>query len=143
MSEIQKADPKARRHAILVLGCSALIGAAAILAFLSYRPALEGWVTEDPAQMRGRLRLVLGALGVLLTAPLAGLAVYLWRLGSRVVQARRFPPPGMAVIRDTPVLWDRDAERRGRWMQLFAALLAVAACMMLGLLWLIAGLVGA
>lgn len=139
MSEIQQADPKARQRAVCIFGCCAVVGVVVILAFLSGRPSLEAWVIQDPAQMGFRLRLVIGTLGFLIAVPLAGLAVYIWRFGSLVRRAKRFPPPGVAVIRDTPILWDRAAQKRGLLLQLLAAFLTVAIGVVLVLLWMLAG----
>lgn len=143
MSEIQQADPKARRRAVYAFVCCAVIGVGVILAFLNGRPTLEAWVIQDAAKRAFRLRLVLGALGVLIAVPLAGLAVYLWRFGSLVMHAKRFPPPGVAVIRDTPILRDRAAQRRGLLLRMLAAFLAVAVGVVLVLLWVLAGFLAA
>lgn len=65
-------------------------------------------------------------------------AAYCWRLGGRMVKSRRFPPPGVPVIRDTPVLHDLDAERRGRRLQMCAVFLVAATCALTVQLWLVA-----
>ena len=58
-------------------------------------------------------------------APIGWFAVHLYRLGARVRRAQRFPPPGVPVVRDTPILSGAKALSRARWMQALAAMLMV------------------
>jgi hypothetical protein len=92
--EIQRADPRARRKALVVLASGALDGLAIILLLESYRPAVVDWISRDPEQMHARLRLMLAVLAAGLAVPVLAFAAYVWRLGGRVVRAERFPPPG-------------------------------------------------
>jgi len=106
----------------------AVIGSVLIAIAEPYRPELAGWLRGHPEALRACLDYAGIVLAALLAGPLLGLAVYSWRLGRRVLAAERFPPPGLAVIHDTAVLCGDAARRRGRGLQIFAALLAFLAC---------------
>jgi hypothetical protein len=71
---------------------------------------------------------------------LVAFAVYTWRLGAQTISAREFPPPGRAVIRDTPVRTGDAALAHGRGLQALAVLLAVAATAIGGMFWWVAAL---
>lgn len=132
MSEIQKADPNARRTGLLIIGVGTVLGVALITTAGELRSDLEDWVKEDP---KVRLRMVMAALMLLTMGPVLGLAVYFWRLGERIVRAERYPPPGFRVVRDTTVVIGQAAGRRGRLMQVFAAVTAVAGLLVAFFLW--------
>jgi hypothetical protein len=61
--------------------------------------------------------------------------IYLFQLGRRSVRARRFPPPGVAVVRDTRVLEGHEGRRRGRLLQVLAGMLIAAALLVPFALW--------
>lgn len=111
------------------------VGAASIVASGYLWPALEKWINSDPSQFLARARLVLLGAALLLVAPLVAIAIWLWRLGARALAGDRFPPPGVAVIRDTPVLTGDAARRRARLAQSFAIFLLAAAGAMAILFW--------
>ncbi len=122
--EIQKADPRELRK-VRIIAVLALTACGIILAgFHSYRSAFIRWFTEDPNAMQGKAYLVTGILA-LLCLPLLFGAVHIGRIGRKVLAARRFPPPGMAVFRDTPVLEGSRAVTRGRFIVLWAILIAL------------------
>jgi hypothetical protein len=114
MSEIQKADPATRRTSLLILGGGAAAGVILLTVAGSFRPAFQSWLEQAP---RGRLTLATVVLAVITSAPLLGLAWYLWRLGRRIGLGERYPPPGYRVIRDTPVVAGALARRIGRLVQ--------------------------
>ena len=135
MSEIQRADPRSRRQVLVVTLVGALIGAVVIMVFTQYRPELAAWLGDSPSESRTRFGVVLAVMAALGGAALLGLAVYLWFFGRRVIRAQRFPPAGSPVVRDTLVLRDRAAIRRGRLFEAFAAAFFVAALGLLFALW--------
>jgi hypothetical protein len=122
MREIQKRDRRAVRQIVIVLAASLVLALIAVAVVGHYRPALEDWIDEDPAA-RLRTLALLGSLGML---PFAAAATYMFRLGYRILQAERFPPPGTAVVRDTVVLRGRAARRRGLLLQALAVFLLLA-----------------
>ncbi len=132
MTEIQKADPRARRRALLIVGAGTLVGVLLLATVDSGRPAFEAWVDAD---RHARSRLVAGALILLMAGPAIAMSVYLWRLGTQIVQSRRFPPPGRRVVRDTPVVIGEAAARAGRWLRILAVALGVSGLLLAVLLW--------
>ncbi len=143
MAQIQKADPRARRRAIITLVLGALIGCGAILLFQHYAPALQDWILQDREKAGTRIAYVLMLFSALSSVPLLAFAVYLWRFGSRVVGAERLPPPGCPVARDTPVLQGPSARRRGRLAQgLAGCLVCLAAALPVIFWWLSISMLG-
>ena len=123
MTEIQKADPKARRNAIVLVLCAMLIGVLFALAFEHYRPVIDDWLSGDPELIVQRFKFVMIILVALIAIPLLLFAAYFWRFGGRIVRAERFPPPGAGVLRDTPIVTGSAARRRGRLLQAITGLL--------------------
>lgn len=132
MEEIQKADPRARRRARVLVAAGTVFGLIFFPLAGSYVPALARWVSRDP---ESRLRLARGALAIAFAVPTVGFAAYFWRLGDSIVRAERFPAPGTAVVRDTVVLRGDRARRRGRSAQVVAGLLALLSAGFLLFLW--------
>src|SRR5262245_46588670 len=133
--EIQKADPGARRRALLVLACAAAIGSLLIAGFEYFKGPFQEWLTSDPAETAFRVRWAVCASTFLLVAPLVCAAVYFWRYGAKVLRAQRFPPPGVRVIRDTPVVSGTGALARGYAIQIVAVCQGAGAVALCLLLW--------
>jgi hypothetical protein len=134
-AELRKADPAARRKALLLWGAGTLVGALLIAAQGWYRGPLESWILADRGRAAGRAALLLGGAATLLIVPLVAFAVYVWRLGARVIAFREFPPPGQPVIRDTPILRGDDAHRHGRGLRAIAIVMLVAAAALIVMFW--------
>jgi hypothetical protein len=130
--ELHKGDPRVRRLALMIVGAGALAGAVLITLAGELRPAFDDWVRRD---LDTRVRIVMAAMVILTSGPLLGLAWYLWRLGREIVQAGRYPPPGMRVMHDTPVVSGNAAARRGRLLQAAAAMLGAGAVVLAALIW--------
>lgn len=135
MAEVRKADPGARRQAVLLVLLGAMVGTLLIVAFERYRTPLHDWLRSEPEQLVDRVKLILFSLAALLSLPLIAFAASLWSTGTRVVTAREFPPPGQRVIRDTPVAVGAPAVRRGRALKVLALFL----CAAIALLWVAIG----
>jgi hypothetical protein len=129
--DVRKADPVTRRLAWTILVAGLCAGAVVIAASELYRVPLKDWVLADPE----RARVALLAIAALLLAPLAAFAVCLWWLGQKVLRVREYPPPGLRVIRDTPVLTGEKAISRGRLLKALGAGLVIAAAVLGVLLW--------
>jgi len=136
--EIQRADPRARCRAAVVLAVGMVVGALLILALDHYQEVLKEWLVSGSEPRADRIKLALIVLAILMAVPLYGVAIYLWRFGGVVMGAQRFPPPGCAVVRDTPILVGPDALRRGRTFRTFAVVLVVAATVIAVALWRVA-----
>jgi hypothetical protein len=130
MNEIQRADPVARRRAVLVVIIGPLVGGITIFAFERYRRPLEQWLLSDPDQLAQRLTPVTVFVAVVITAPLFALAAHLWVRGTSVCRYQRFPLQGERLLRDTPVVRGHAAAVRGRVLQLFAIGLAPIASLL-------------
>jgi hypothetical protein len=117
---IQPADPALRKLAIVALLLAMVLGAIAMLVFRhglvevrQQPPAVaQAWLLSSFAWVSGSACALLSALGV-----------YLWRVGARIRAVGRFPLPGARLLRDTPILHDAAALRRGKVCQGIAAVL--------------------
>jgi hypothetical protein len=132
MNEVQKADPAARRQAVLVIVFATATGALLIAGFEHFREPFLEWLSSEPAETVRRAKLAVYVSAFILSAPVIAFATYLWLLGARVLRAQQFPPPGFRVIRDTPVVGGRGAMIRGHVIQILAVCLGMSAA----LLWL-------
>jgi hypothetical protein len=139
VTEIRRADPAARRRAILLVVLGALGGTLLIAGAAHFRAPLLDSLLSEPRERASRLRLLLLLAAAGLSVPLVLFAAHLWSLGSRVLQARQFPPPGYRVIRDTPVVVGPAAIARGRGLKALALFLGAAAVLLSLLLWRLAG----
>lgn len=125
MNEIQKADPGARRLALLLLAAGTLVGVAAILGAEHLRAPLRDWLLAEPGRLAQRLSWIVLGLGAAAALPALLAAAHLWRVARKAARAHRFPPPGQKVLRDTPVLLGAAAVARARRLRV-AALVACA-----------------
>ena len=142
MSQIQKADPEARRQALLAVIFGAAVGGLLIAGFAHFGEPFRAWLLSEPAETAGRARLALYVSALVLSVPLIAFAVYLWRLGARVLRAQQFPPPGFRVIRDTPVISGPPAMTRGQVIQVLALCLGLAAALLWLFFWWLARTIG-
>ena len=120
MTEIQRADPVARRRALIAAVVIAMGGWAAFFVLQDWLAGLRG---SDPARVRRALEgaMIWGSWVACL--PVAALAVWLWRTGVRIARSGRYPPPGAKVIRDTPVVHGNAARLRATALKLLAIFL--------------------
>lgn len=132
MTDIHEADPIARRRGLWIIAGGAVTGAVLLTVAGELRPEFAAWVTQDVST---RLRIVSAVVTLMIVGPVLGLAAYYWHLGRRTVGAARYPPPGLRVVRDTPIVTGETAHRRGRVMQALAAMLAGASLLVAFLVW--------
>jgi MFS family permease len=119
-NEIQLADPIYRRKVVLALVAGAIIGALLIALF---QHALD-WAASEPERAVTRLGWVVVTL-IPLALPMLLMSRWVWRVGKATVEAGRYPPPSMKLVRDTPVVRGSEATRRGRLVQAVAIMLGV------------------
>ena len=134
MNEIQSADPVARRKAVLLTIAVAFSGLITIRGLTLYKSQLLQWL-ERNIDLLMQTPWMAVAAGFVLVLPLIFAAGYLFSFGRRVCEARRFPPPGYSVIRDTPVREGRSATNHGRIVQVLAVLLALSALTIPLMIW--------
>ena len=107
--EIVRADPALRRQLILVVALVFALGLFALGWLPGELAAILAIARQSPAEARVRTLVVLGALiaPVVLLGIAAGVATV--RRSVLTLRTDRFPPPGMRVFRDTPVVRGRPA----------------------------------
>jgi hypothetical protein len=117
--KIIPADRTYRRKVLIILFLIVLAG----LALFQW---LVPWVNKAALQIEPHKGLAL-AMCVLLVMFIAivSLAVYLAFFGRRVLKNRRFPPPGVKVLRDTRLLEGKPATIRGQIIILLSVLLFI------------------
>ena len=135
MTEIRKADPRARRLGVVLLLATLALGTVVFLTVDRFTGRLREWLLSDPAAADRRLQLVFAAFALAASAPLLAFAVYLWRLGREVIQARMFPPPDRPVAADTPIVEGHSAVKRGRALQTSAVVLTACCVLFWLVLW--------
>lgn len=140
MAEMHHATPGAGRRIAFHVLVASIAGVTLIALFQAAQPALLEWVRADPQSTRSRAQLLIAGLAVLIVAPVVGMAVYMARIGTRIVREQRFPPEGLAMIRDVMVVRGGAAVRKGRVLQVAAAILVVLAALMVLTLWRLATL---
>lgn len=127
MRPVQPADRAARRRAVAVAAVAVVAVAAAIAIGDRW---LAGVLAQAPGEARRSLAGGLRWVAVLASLPIAVFAVYLLWLGRRITRTLRFPPPGLAVLRDTPILEGTRARARGILVQALAVVLFAAALLL-------------
>jgi hypothetical protein len=136
MPEIQKADLNARRKAILIVLVGAVIGSALVMTVQLNRSRIGTWLFAHRGYFLEHPEVVALFFFVLMFPVLAS-AAYQWRFAARTIAARRFPPPGAQVVRNTTVLSGETAVTRGRLLQALAGILALIGLLMPAAIWYI------
>lgn len=134
MAEVQRADPRAQRIALMVVLAGFVAAALLIWGLNAGGPAIAAWLKADPARMHARAQGLLFTLAVIMAGPPILAGAYLLRFGTRVVRGDRFPPPDARLIQDMLVLTGDAARNRGRIAQVAGTVLILAGCVMAGLL---------
>lgn len=133
--EYQRADPAARRRALQKMLPLFLVG-------LLTAVALTTLANRADAGQSVQMLFVMLALLVVICLVMLWPIRRLWLIGRDAGKTQRFPPPGLTVLRDTPVFHGEEARRRGRVMQVFATTLGVFVILTpLALIWLVSALV--
>ena len=124
--EIIHADPRARAITLAVSLAILVLGAVLLWWLGAYQKELLDLVKRNqPAAVAKALRLAdtaacLGGLG------LVAAGVWFARLARRIGRSGRFPPPGMKVIRDTPLRTGAKARAMARVAVAVAVVLLLA-----------------
>ena len=129
------ADQRARRRMMWIVVLGAAAGALLLLCFEWSLPGLRAWLTERPDRTVARARLLLVLTGILTILPVIWFSAYLWLLGQRISNARRYPLPSMLFLRDVQVVSRPAAETRARVVKGMAVFLTAIGLGLLGLLW--------
>lgn len=137
-ARMRSADPGARRKALVALGAALAVGTALIGGRSWYSEPLATWLLEDPALTPSRGRLLLLGTGALVIVPFGLFALYLWRLGARVIRDREFPPAGTVLLRDTEIVVGDAAVAHGRGLRAIAIVVVAAMLGLAVVLWRVA-----
>lgn len=131
-TEIEPANPIARIAfaAIIVLFILAAIGSDAFF------ERIGEWLSEDPDLALERVEEFIAWVAVA-SLPLLIIGVFVFRTGLKSIASERFPPQGMWVLVDTPVISGTRAKWRGRMMLVAAVLIAAVAIGLPAGLWYI------
>ena len=123
--EIVPAD-KTQRRLVLLAALVAVAAAAVLIGVLKQQADTLGETPDDGLHQAAagavRLTAIFSSVG---TAGFAGMGLWFWWLGRKIVRAGRYPPPGMKVVRDTPVRTGAAAGRLAIAAQITGLLLAV------------------
>lgn len=134
MAEIQRADDRSRKAAIVVLVLVLISGVALWMVF-------EQWMAEVrslPVQAaKDSLSRVFALCMGIMVVCVCVVSWHCWQVGERVRHAMRFPPPDMSVLRDTTVLSGQAAVSRGRLLQAFSVILIFCAIGLAVMAWLV------
>lgn len=120
--DIERGDARLRKAAILALLLTLGVGAGAIVGLQHWLDSLR--MRPAPEARQALATALVWSTGAICVVILAA-AVHAWRLGARVRDASRSPPPGMRVIRDTVVLHGSAARCRGQLLQGLAVALVL------------------
>lgn len=137
-NEVQKADPKARRLALVFLAIGAGVGTLLILTVEQHQGTIREQLLAEPTRAPDRIRSAFLISAVLLSTSLVIFAAYFWNLGAKVRRAQGFPPPDVRLIRDTPVVYGEEAAFRARVLQALAMGLLILTGLLLAAFWYLA-----
>lgn len=130
--EVVPADPDARRKRMWI-GAFLVVGAVFLFfALVWFQARLDALVAEvrgagPAAAMQAVEQIRIMTVGLLVVAGAVPLVagLYLGAIARRILEAGRYPYPGMTVLSDTPLLTGDAARRRGHRTLAAALLLAL------------------
>ena len=110
---ILEADPAYRRKMVLALIVLAVLGGAALILTKSVLDGIEALAAVDPDAAIQKIKgLIVGIIAV--NAVLSSVfGLWFVLLAVRVFRSGQFPPPGMKVVRDTPIRTGKKAKVAG------------------------------
>jgi hypothetical protein len=132
VSDIQRADPSARRTALVIVAAAFVLGGIAVPLANLFGPGIDSWFAAD---FENRASEVLRLTALVTSGSAILMAAYLWWVGHRIVRSRRYPPPGLPMLYDTPVLTGVPAESRGRLMRTVALVIGISGILLGVFLW--------
>jgi len=133
---IQKADPKERRKAIVSVIIGAIAGTSLFFLLELALGNVSLWIQKNALFLV--VHHYVGFLAMLvLVSPILWITIYLILFTKKIIISQRFPPPNMPVIRDVRVLEGKSAVRRGRLLQVLCWFILIPAAMIPFLVWFI------
>lgn len=134
MAEIQRADDRRRKVAIIVLVAVLISGVVLWVVFEEWMMAMRSLPVEAA---RTSLSKVFSLSMAIMVLCVCGAGWHCWRVGERVRRSLRFPPPDATVVRDTMVLSGQAAVSRGRLLQVLGVILILCAICLAVMSWLV------
>lgn len=125
MSDVRQGNPRARSRELRLALIIFVLGLLAVVLYLAQQDTLIAWLLSHTGTITNYPWLVLIVM-LLLMSPLIVFGGYLMQIGNRVLASEEFPPPGLVVARDTPVLRGADAVQRARLIQVMGLMLMIA-----------------
>jgi len=133
MADIQRADSRSRKFAILALAGILFGGVVLSVQFESWIEDVRSMPVEAAREFLTRVLSWSVGIG---TVAIAVVGCYFWWWGRRVRRTLRFPLPGATVLRDTSILEGEAAASRGRLLQfLGVTLIFCAVAVVIGSWW--------
>ncbi|MBL1142696.1 MAG: hypothetical protein HND53_11755 [Proteobacteria bacterium] len=126
MTEIQKADPTARKKALFIIIIGGSVGALFLFLCSIYKVDIYNWLDNNLEFLLDHSSYVLFVLFILFS-PLIIFSVYFYKFSLRIINDERMPPDNYPVVRDTKVFTGSQALSRARLLQLFSLLLIIIA----------------
>lgn len=118
-TEIIQANKDSRRKVLIIVFLSMIAG---LLILVWGFPAFSEYIeTRSPQKAIAIIKYTL----IFLFLAVLPASIYVFTLGRRIYIEERFPPKGMKVIKDTPLLEGIKAKRRGLSIQILAAVMTV------------------
>jgi len=124
--EILPADKTHRNWIVAVALLGAILVLLLVVVLDEQIEEIKRQAGEDPRKAVETILRLIAVTACVSGAGLVGMALWFWRLGRRVRLTGRFPPPGMKVIRDTPVRTGPRARNVANVARLTALLCALA-----------------
>lgn len=124
-SEIQPADPAARRLALIIVIVIGGLGLVPIIWAQATLDTISELRRTDPMEATRMMLAVSRLLGAGVAVVCFATAIWLAWLSAGIRRAERFPLPGARVVRDTPVLTGAAARRQSRIALVFSLALLV------------------
>ncbi|WP_299176529.1 hypothetical protein [uncultured Neptuniibacter sp.] len=122
MPDIQKADPKSRKLALLLVAGLILL----CLTLLANGAKVKAW-TETLTTKLIDHPVYIPLITFIAALPVLAASFYFYRMGREVVKQARFPLSGQPVIKDTPIKRGDSAVRLGNLIQVMSIIIITTA----------------
>ena len=137
MSEIQRADPHARRKIIIFTVVVLIVHVPTMFWLNSYIETIEGWLVQ-PGKTIERAKLIIFILTAIGAALILLIAIFTFRFAAAVLHTGRYPPPDVKVIRDVRVHQGVSARKMGRLIQAFGIVVLLSLAFLIVWAWFLA-----
>jgi len=115
--EIVPADKRQRRQVIVAMVVLGAVGLAVLFGLERQIDQIQAMAEKDLPAAAARMTRLVAILSIAGGIGFVGAGAWFWRLGRRIRQSGCFPPPGMRVIKDTPMCTGAKARTRAHVAQ--------------------------